>query len=73
MGTQNDRDLSITAESTVLDIVSDYPETVKVFSRYDNMAGECICCEMLFSTLGQVAEHYDLNLAQLLADLSDAH
>ena len=60
----------ISAELTVLDIVSEYPETEAVFKSYDEQVRECICCQGLFETVQQVAEKYKLNLAELLAKLN---
>lgn len=62
----------ITAGMTVLDIVSQYPATVAVFRSYDEQAGDCICCQMLFETVLNVAESYQLNLTELLTKLNGA-
>jgi hypothetical protein len=62
----------ITPEMTVLDVVSTYRETEDVFRRYDNQAGECVCCNALFDTLQDVAAKYGLNLQELLAELCAA-
>jgi len=62
----------ITADMAVLDIVSLYPQTEGVFHSYDEQAGECICCQMLFDTLEDVAERYNLELMPLLARLNEA-
>ncbi len=56
-------------EMTVLDVVSAYRGTEAVFQRYDQRAGECICCNALFETLRDVARRYGLDLEDLLADL----
>ncbi len=56
----------------ILDIVSEYPATTAVFSSYDEGAGECICCQMLFETVGQVAEKHNLDLSLLLTELNAA-
>lgn len=54
---------------TVLDVVSRYRETEAVFKRYDERAGECICCQALFDSVQDVAEKYHLDLAELLMGL----
>jgi hypothetical protein len=54
---------------TVLDVVSRYRETEAVFKRYDEQAGECICCQALFESVQDVAKKYHLDLTELLADL----
>ncbi len=56
-------------DMTVLDVVSRFRRTEAVFKAYDRLAGECICCRALFSSLKEVASTYDLDLEQLLADL----
>ena len=62
----------ITADMTVLDTVAAWKETQAVFQRYDALAGECICCNALFETIGDMAQKYGLNLDGLLADLEVA-
>lgn len=59
-------------EMTVLDVVSRHRQTEAVFKRYDALAGECICCQALFESLRDVAEKYNLDLKELLADLEAA-
>lgn len=54
---------------TVLDIVSRFKSTEKVFKRWDNKAGECICCNSLFDPLSTVAKKYNLDLADLISEL----
>lgn len=63
---------AIHADMTVLDIVSRYRQTQDVFKRYDEQAGECICCRALFDSLRDVAERYGLDLRKLMADLVHA-
>lgn len=60
----------IQPDMTVLDIVSKHRETEAVFKRYDEKAGECICCQALFDTVQDVAEKYGLDLGQLITDLT---
>ena len=57
---------------TVLDIVSTYSATQEVFKRWDDRAGECICCNALFESLETVAEKYSLDLSALVQDLKNA-
>ncbi|WP_457571470.1 hypothetical protein [Desulfovulcanus sp.] len=59
----------ITPQLTVLDVVSRYRQTQKVFREYDKLAGECICCKSLFCTLEEVAQKYGIELDKLLDDL----
>jgi hypothetical protein len=62
----------IRAEMTILDVVSRYRQTEAVFTKYDEKAGVCLCCEALFDPLQEIAERYGLNLEKLLADLNSA-
>lgn len=57
---------------TLLDIVSTYPATEAVLKSYDEQAGECICCQMLFESIRQVTEQYHLDLNDLLGKLNAA-
>lgn len=57
---------------TVLDIVSTYSATQEIFKRWDDKAGECICCNALFEPLETVAEKYKLDLSALVQDLKKA-
>jgi len=57
-------------EMTVLDVVSKYRQTEAVFKRYDQKAGECICCQALFESLQDMATRYHLDLERLLSDLN---
>jgi len=61
---------SITEEMSVLDIISTHPETEMIFRSYDERVGECICCQMLFATVRQVTEKYNLRLTELLEKLN---
>ena len=68
----SDKKNAINADMTVLDIVSRYRHTQDVFKRYDDQAGECICCRALFDPIKDVAERYGFDLQKLLADLEHA-
>ncbi len=62
----------ISEDMTILDIVSDYPETESVFKSYDQKIGECICCRKLFDTLRETADCYALDLTALLNELNSS-
>ena len=62
----------IHSKMTVLDIIHRYRQTEAVFRKYDEQAGECICCQALFDPLKDVVNKYDLDLERLLADLEAA-
>jgi hypothetical protein len=63
------RDRSISPEMTVLDVLNRYQHTEAVFRRYDEKAGECICCNALFEPLKHLAAKYDIDLDNLLGEL----
>lgn len=67
----SDKPIHISPEMTVLDIISKHRETEAVFKHYDEKAGECICCRALFDTVGDVAQRYGLDLAELMVDLEN--
>jgi len=62
----------IAADMTVLDIVGQYPATEAVFHSYDEQAGECVCCQMLFESVQDVAQKYNFKLAEVLTKLNAA-
>ena len=55
--------ITITPDMTVLDIISRDQETEHVFNKYDEIAGECICCRALFDSIGDMAEKYGIDLS----------
>ena len=65
----SDKNNPIHPDMTVPDVVSRYRRTEAVFKSYDARAGECICCQALFESLRDMAEKYDLDLNELLAEL----
>ncbi len=64
--------LNITPDMTVLDIVSRYRETETVFKKYDELAGECICCNALFESLATVAQKYHFDVEKMMDELKNA-
>ncbi|MBM9519214.1 hypothetical protein JWG39_05190 [Desulforhopalus vacuolatus] len=64
------RQNSIQPNMTVLDIVYTFKSTEAIFKKWDDKAGECICCNSLFDSLEVVAEKYGIELPDLLADLN---
>jgi hypothetical protein len=70
----SDKKKTIHGDMTVLDVVSKYRQAEDVFKKYDEQAGECICCQALFEPLKDVAKKYKLDLEKLMTDLeSGAH
>jgi len=59
-------------DDEVLSIVEKYPRTQAVFEAYEGQAGECICCNALFQTIGEVAAKYSLDLEMFLDDINHA-
>ncbi|MCK4535148.1 MAG: hypothetical protein KAT81_06400 [Syntrophobacterales bacterium] len=59
-------------EMTVIDTITRYRETEKVFKKFDKMAGVCICCEALFDTIRVVSEKFNLESDSLLYELKTA-
>jgi iron-sulfur cluster repair protein YtfE (RIC family) len=59
----------ITLETTLLDIVSRYPETEKVFKKLEADTGACVCCQALFVSLREAAEQFGFDAGRVLADL----
>ncbi len=70
--TSSEKDLFISPDMTIVDIVSRYRQTEAVFKQYDERAGVCLCCQALFDPLKEVAHRYGLNLAKLISDLKVA-
>lgn len=62
----------ITPDMKLLDIVATWEKTQQVFKHYDSVAGECICCNALFDTLGDTAARYSLDLENLSRELEAA-
>lgn len=54
---------------TVLDTIYAYADTQAVFKKYDEVAGECICCCSLFLPIRSVTDKYHLDLNLLLSEL----
>ncbi len=55
---------------TILDLVNKHPETIPVFTEYDQKFSTCICCNSLFDTLQTAAIKNNLDLENLLADIN---
>lgn len=62
----------ITLDHSILDVVEKHPAIQAVLERYDQEAGECICCNSLFETIGEVAEKYGIDLQSFLEDINTA-
>ena len=60
---------NISAQSVLLDILTEYPAAVGIIKEYDEAAGACLCCEMLFATLAEIVEKYNLDRNELITRL----
>ena len=63
---------AISAESILLDVVSNWPAMETVIKKYDEKAGVCLCCSCLFDTVGDVAARFSLDESAFLFDLQNA-
>jgi hypothetical protein len=61
-----------TKAQEVLDAVETYPAAESVFEKYDEQAGECVCCRGPFQSVGEVAVKYSIDLDALGEDPSRA-
>ena len=59
----------ITAEMSVDEVVTKYPQTIKVFFRHGMQCTGCYICG--FHSIAEGAERYGVELELLLSDLDD--
>lgn len=59
----------LTKDTTILNIVADYPDTEDVFRAYDGLAGKCTMCHNLFDTLEEFSNMYVIDLNELIENL----
>jgi hybrid cluster-associated redox disulfide protein len=60
----------ISKETLIEDLVREYPETIKVFTKHKM---PCIICgEPLWGSVEENAIRYNVNLEELLKDLEEA-
>jgi iron-sulfur cluster repair protein YtfE (RIC family) len=69
MSADTRKSVPVTLETTILDIVSEYPGTEKVFKKLEAQTGACVCCEALFVSLREAAEQFGFDAGRVLADL----
>jgi hypothetical protein len=60
----------ITEKMQLLDIVSDFPETERVFKQYDDIIGKCLLCSNLFDTIEMVTMIYGIDKDEILEKLN---
>ncbi len=61
--------LIITPETVIVDIISRYRETEKIFKQLEEKTGVCICCKALFVPIGEAAERFGFNITSVIADI----
>ncbi len=66
----SDKKSFIRPNMTILDVISKDRRTEAVFKQYDQRTGVCLCCQALFDPLKAVADHYGLDLTELMSDLN---
>lgn len=59
----------ITPETSVIDVISRYRETEKIFKRLEAETGTCICCQGLFDTLRESAARFGFDLNAILREI----
>ncbi len=64
--------IKISQQMVILDVISEFPQAETVFKSYDAQVGECVCCQMLFATVGEMIEKYHLDGEKLLSELNRA-
>ena len=60
----------VTENMVLLDIVSDFPETEKIFRKYDKEIGKCLLCNHLFDTITKVTIVYGIDKQEILNKLN---
>lgn len=69
---ENRKDADLNPDMTVLDVISNWRGTEAVFNGYDEIAGECVCCNALFDTVRQMSRRYELDLDDVISELKNA-
>lgn len=64
--------MTISGDKSILDVVSDFPETEEVFKPYDEKIGKCVMCHHLFETVEELSNLYGLDREKLLEELNKA-
>ena len=59
----------ITAEMGINEVVTKYPQTIKVFFHYGMKCTGCYICG--FHSIAESAKQYDVKLEPLLSDLNE--
>ncbi|MGD8563702.1 MAG: hypothetical protein PVG03_14260 [Desulfarculaceae bacterium] len=62
----------INPDMKIVDVIYQHRDTLAVFKRYESITGQCICCQDLFQTIGQICSKYDLDPQAFLLELKEA-
>ncbi len=62
--------MPISADSILLDVLSEHPQTLNIIRTYEKSSSICICCTYLFATLAEIAGHCGIDQAELLERLN---
>ena len=57
--------------SIILDIVSEYSQTENVFTTYDEKAGKCVLCNILFETPIEFSQQIKIDEEVLIKEIED--
>lgn len=61
----------IKSDITLLDLIYKYPQTEKLFRKYEEITNSCIMCEHLFATLDEVSLILNCSIDELLKEVKD--
>jgi hypothetical protein len=61
--------VAITPETTIIDIISQYRETERVFKKLEEETGICVCCQGLFLPIGEAAKQFGFDLGCALSEI----
>ncbi len=59
----------VTTDMTILDIISQYPGTEKIFKKLETETGVCVCCQALYVPLQEAATQFGFDADQVLANI----
>jgi len=65
----SEKPVPVTVDTTLLDIVSQYPGTEKIFKQLEAETGSCVCCQALFVSLREAADQFGFDADRVLADI----
>jgi len=60
----------VTPETSIIDIINNHRQTERLFKRLEEETGTCICCEGLFMSIQDAADHFGFSLWDVLTDIN---